>query len=64
MRRRASLLLVVTLLALPWVGCTKGNECDQCNSDEDCKQGFICNSFSDGSKRCGSGIGATTCRVR
>ena len=63
MRRGASLLLLATL-ALPWLGCTKGNECDRCESDEDCKQGFVCNSFSDDSKRCGSGIGATTCRVR
>jgi hypothetical protein len=63
MRRSASLLLLM-LLALPWLGCTKGNECDRCENDEDCKQGFVCNSFSDDSKRCGSGIGATTCRVR
>jgi hypothetical protein len=63
MRRSASLLLLL-LLVLPWLGCTKGNECDRCSSDTDCKQGFICNSFSDGSKRCGTGSGATTCRVR
>jgi hypothetical protein len=63
MRRNASLLLLV-LLVLPWLGCAKGQECDRCSSDSDCKQGFICNSFSDGSKRCGTGVGATTCRVR
>jgi hypothetical protein len=63
MRRRASLLLVM-LLILPWLGCTKGNDCDRCSSDEDCKEGFFCSTFSDGSQRCGTGTGATTCRVR
>ena len=63
MRRNAPLLLLVLLL-LPWLGCAKGQECDRCSSDDDCKQGFICNSFSDGSKRCGTGTGATSCRVR
>jgi hypothetical protein len=62
MRRNASLLLLV-LLVLPWLGCAKGQECDRCSSDSDCKQG-ICNTFSDNSKRCGTGTGATTCRVR
>lgn len=63
MRRSTSLLLLM-MLVVPWYGCTKGNECDVCSSDDDCKQGFVCNSFSDGSKRCGTGVGATTCRVR
>jgi len=63
MRRSASLLLLM-LLVVPWMGCTKGNECDRCSSDDDCKQGFVCTSFSDDSKRCGTGVGATTCRVR
>ena len=60
MRRNALLLLL--LLVLPWLGCAKGQECDRCSSDDDCKSGFVCNSFSDGSKRCGTGVGATTCR--
>jgi hypothetical protein len=46
------------------LACTKGEECAICKSDSDCKGGFACSQFSDGSKRCGSGIGATTCRVR
>ena len=54
MRRCASLLLVLVLV-LPWLGCTKGNECDRCSSDDDCKQGFVCNSFSDGSIEDGGG---------
>ena len=61
---RRSALLLILLLVLPWLGCTKGQECDRCNSDEDCKSGFVCTAFSDGSKRCGTGVGATTCRVR
>ena len=48
-----ALLATATLLA-----CTKGEECDIC------KGGFVCSQFSDGTKRCGSGLGATTCRVR
>jgi hypothetical protein len=39
MRRNALLLLV--LLVLPWLGCAKGQECDVCSSDDDCKQGFV-----------------------
>jgi len=62
LRRRPILLLV--LAALPLLGCTAGDECDTCNDDSDCKDGFVCSTFSDGSKRCGSGLGATTCRTR
>jgi hypothetical protein len=61
---RSRLLLVAVLVVVPFFGCTKGNECDRCSVDEDCSEGFLCTSFSDGSKRCGSGVGATTCRVR
>jgi hypothetical protein len=62
--KRFRRLLLLSLFVLPLVSCTKGNECDQCQEDADCKEGFLCTSFSDGSKRCGSGLGATTCRVR
>ena len=62
MRRYAALLLLV-LLMLP-IACAKGQECDSCSADTDCKSPLICNGFSDGSKRCGTGTGATTCRVR
>jgi hypothetical protein len=61
---RRSALLLILLLVLPWLGCTKGQECDRCSSDDDCKSGSVCTTFSDGSKRCGTGVGATTCRVR
>jgi hypothetical protein len=59
---RARLLAGLVLAALTAVGCSK--ECDTCSSDADCADGLICVSFSDGSRRCGSGVGATTCRVR
>ena len=39
-------------------------ECDTCSTDEDCEAGFVCSTFSDGSQRCGSGLGASTCKVR
>jgi hypothetical protein len=63
MRRRAALLMLL-LVVLPWLGCSGGKECDRCSSDSDCKSGFVCTTFSDNSKRCGTGVGATTCRVR
>jgi hypothetical protein len=51
-------------LALPLLGCNSGEECDTCSTDEDCKAGFVCSRFSDDSMRCGSGLGASTCKVR
>ncbi len=62
--RRSRWLMLLVLAVMPFASCTKGNECDRCSSDQDCKDGFFCSSFDDGSKRCGSGLGATTCRVR
>jgi hypothetical protein len=67
--RRSRWLPYLVLVALPLFGCTKGNECDTCNQDSDCKGGLVCVNFLDDNgnivgKRCGSGVGATTCRVR
>lgn len=62
--RRSRMLLMLVLAALPVIGCSSNDECDRCESDSDCKDGFFCTDFSDGSRRCGSGVGATTCRVR
>lgn len=42
---------------------TAGKECDLCSVDENCSCPFVCSRFSDGSSRCGSGLGATTCRI-
>ncbi len=61
MRLSRWILLLAVIISV--VACTKGDECDTCTQDADCKSGFVCVSFSDGSKRCGSGIGSTTCRV-
>jgi len=62
--RRLSRLLLLLLLAVPFAGCgSSGDECDTCSSDDDCKAGLVCSTFSDGSKRCGTGLG-TSCRVR
>jgi hypothetical protein len=61
--RRSRFLLAVVLALLPVVSCTRGNECDRCETDDDCQDGLVCSEFSDGSRRCGTG-GATTCRVR
>ncbi len=55
-------LAVPAVLALP--GCRRGNECDSCSLDADCKDGFFCSDFSDGTRRCGPGVGATTCRTK
>jgi hypothetical protein len=63
--KRAAWLLLLCLAVLPFGGCNNGGECDRCTEDTDCKQGFVCSNFpADNSKRCASGVGATTCRVR
>jgi hypothetical protein len=58
------LLAILAVLALPIAGCDSGDECDTCSNDEDCQAGFVCSTFSDGSQRCGSGLGSSNCRVR
>jgi len=62
--RRSLWLAGLVLAVLPLAGCSSGGECETCTADADCKAGFFCSKFSDGSSRCGSGMGATTCRVR
>ena len=64
--RRSRWLLAVVLVLMPIVSCTRGQGCDRCESDEDCQDeaARVCTDFSDGSRRCGSGVGGTTCRVR
>jgi hypothetical protein len=61
--RRSLILLVLGLTLLPLLGCSSGDACDKCSSDSDCNSGFVCSTFSDGSKRCGHGDGSTTCRT-
>jgi len=63
-RTRLALGLLL-LLTLPLGSCgSSGDECDTCSSDDDCKSGLVCSKFSDGSQRCGTGLGATSCRTR
>jgi hypothetical protein len=64
MHRSLRLVLLSLLLALAAACGSNGGECDTCSSDDDCQSGLVCTSFSDGSRRCGSGVGATSCRVR
>jgi hypothetical protein len=65
LRRRMTRLVAAALLAgsvLTLGAC--GKECDSCSDDSDCaSEGLVCVQFSNGSRRCGSGVGATTCRV-
>lgn len=69
MLRRAQGRFAVFLIVTALSGCTKGDECDRCDSDDDCREGWICgeltpvNGESVG-KRCVSGTGVTECRVR
>lgn len=64
-RALATRLVALTFLlasVIPLAGC--GKECDTCSTDDDCAaEGLVCVSFSNGSRRCGSGQGRTTCRV-
>lgn len=59
--RHAAVLILATL---PLGACRTGaDECDKCSSDDDCRSGFVCSTFDDGSKRCGSGVGFTQCKT-
>jgi hypothetical protein len=63
--KRVWIWAVLLALALPMSSCgSSGGECDTCSSDDDCTSGLACSTFSDGSRRCGSGLGETSCKVR
>ena len=65
--KRSRWLLAVVLFSFPLIGscASTGDECDVCSADADCKTGLVCASFSgESTKRCASGTGSTTCRVR
>jgi len=65
MTRRIRVWGLLLALALPMGSCgSSGGECDSCSSDDDCTAGLACSSFSDGSRRCASGLGETSCKVR
>jgi hypothetical protein len=59
--KRRRVFLIVLMAALPVLGCS--SECDTCTEDSDCEEGLVCTTFNDGSRRCGSGVGATSCRT-
>lgn len=64
MKKRLQTWAMLLALALVVGACgSEGEECDVCSSDDDCSGGLVCSTFSDGSKRCGTGQG-TSCRVR
>jgi hypothetical protein len=56
-------VIALVLSSLACAACGKGRECDACRDDGDCRAGFVCSTFSDGVRRCGSGTGATNCRL-
>jgi hypothetical protein len=41
--------------------CASTEECGTCGSDAECRAGFLCSTFSDGTRRCASGMGDSTC---
>ena len=65
MMKRLRVWGLLLTLVLPTSSCgSNGGECDSCSSDDDCTSGLVCSSFSDGSRRCASGLGETSCKVR
>jgi hypothetical protein len=68
--QRLRLIPALVLMVFSLAGCSNdGSECDICTMDKDCNSPFVCSVFlnEDGSvnsKRCGSGTGASQCRVR
>jgi hypothetical protein len=65
MKARLFPLALLLLLAALLPSCGgNGGECDRCSSDDDCNSGLVCSTFDNGDQRCGSGTGATQCRVR
>jgi hypothetical protein len=65
--KKSRWLLLAVMAFFPLIGscASNGDECDVCTIDTDCKAGLVCATFGgETTKRCGSGVGATTCRVR
>jgi hypothetical protein len=58
---RRGLALAAALLIGGMSSCASTEECGTCSGDPDCRSGFFCSTFSDGSRRCASGTGDTTC---
>jgi hypothetical protein len=65
-RTRLWWVLAGIILSFPLLGScsSSGDECDVCTSDEECKAPLVCSSFAgEATKRCGTGLGGTVCRV-
>jgi hypothetical protein len=58
-KRFAVLLAALVIGALS--SCASTEECGTCSGDADCRSGFFCSTFSDGTRRCASGMGDSTC---
>jgi len=55
------LALIAALLIGALSSCASTEECGTCSGDADCRAGFLCSTFSDGTRRCASGTGETNC---
>ncbi len=50
--RRFTLPAVLVAAVLGLAACNQGGECDECDSDSDCKSGRTCATFQDGYHMC------------
>jgi hypothetical protein len=53
--------LASAVLLLAVAACAAKEECEACSSDDDCAARLVCSSFDDGTRRCGTGTGSTSC---
>ncbi len=58
---RRAMAIAAALIIGALSSCASTEECGTCSGDADCRSGFFCSTFSDGTRRCASGIGDTTC---
>jgi hypothetical protein len=58
---RRALAMAAALIIGGLSSCGTTEECGTCSGDPDCRTGFFCSTFADGTRRCASGIGETTC---
>ena len=55
------LVLFAAVVTFALSSCASTEECGTCSGDSDCRSGFFCSTFADGTRRCASGMGDTTC---
>jgi len=66
-QNRLRWLLAACVLSFPLIGScsSSGDECDVCETSDDCKEDLVCANFAgETTKRCATGLGNTVCRVR